>query len=107
MNKQIAEAHEWLSDLSRMLGSTNNPEYLRERMSLIRGLVETAEYADSLEKQYEQLHEENKRLEQFYNYFAKLYGQGLEIAEWHKNGDLEPFDYFFDSAEEHMEEEEA
>lgn len=30
--------------------------------------------------------------------FDSLYGQGLEIANWHMNGDLEPFDNFYDSA---------
>lgn len=34
----------------------------------------------------------------FKEYFDKLYGQGLEVANWHLNGDLEPFDSFYDSA---------
>lgn len=34
----------------------------------------------------------------FKEYFDSLYGQGLEIANWHMNGDLEPFDNFYDSA---------
>lgn len=38
----------------------------------------------------------------FYIYFKNLYGQGLEIANWHQNGDLEPFDEFFESAEMEM-----
>lgn len=29
-------------------------------------------------------------------YFDKLYGTGLEIANWHLNGDLEPFDNFYE-----------
>lgn len=39
---------------------------------------------------------------EFYDYFSELYGQGLEVANWHINGDLEPFDDFFDAAEEEM-----
>ena len=27
----------------------------------------------------------------FKEYFKDLYGQGLEIANWHQNGELEPF----------------
>lgn len=46
-----------------------------------------------------ELQEENKRLKAFYDYFAELYGTGLEVANWHLNGDLEPFDNFFDDAE--------
>lgn len=34
----------------------------------------------------------------FKEYFDSLYGQGLEIANWHMNGELEPFDNFYDSA---------
>lgn len=43
---------------------------------------------------------EYKQLQAFYNYFSELYGKGLEVANWHLNGDTEPFDSFFDSAEE-------
>lgn len=34
----------------------------------------------------------------FKNYFMELYGEGLEVANWHKNGDLEPLTTFIDSA---------
>lgn len=34
----------------------------------------------------------------FKQYFDELYGCGLEIANWHLNGDLEPLDNFIDSA---------
>ena len=36
----------------------------------------------------------------FYEYFKDLYGTGLEVANWHLNGNTEPFDNFFDSAVE-------
>jgi hypothetical protein len=45
---------------------------------------------------------EYKQLQAFYNYFSELYGKGLEVANWHLNGDLEPFDEFFVSAEENL-----
>lgn len=41
---------------------------------------------------------EVKALKYFKEYFDELYGEGLEIANWHLNGDLEPFDNFYDSA---------
>lgn len=34
----------------------------------------------------------------FKDYFDSLYGQGLEVANWHLNGNTEPFDSFYDSA---------
>jgi len=39
----------------------------------------------------------------FYNHFKSLYGQGLEVTNWHLNGDLEPYDSFFDLAVEDTE----
>lgn len=50
--------------------------------------------------------EELKEAREFKKYFDELYGEGLEIANWHKNGDLEPFDSFYESALEWSEEDE-
>lgn len=49
---------------------------------------------------YEELERKTDKLQAFYDCMRELYGQGLEVANWHLNGDLEPFDNFFDSAEE-------
>ena len=37
-------------------------------------------------------------LRAFKAYFDDLYGKGLEVANWHLNGELESFDNFFESA---------
>lgn len=34
----------------------------------------------------------------FKDYFDNLYGIGLEVQNWHLNGDAEPFDNFYDDA---------
>ena len=34
----------------------------------------------------------------FKEYFDELYGNGLEVVNWHQNGDTEPFDNFYESA---------
>ena len=47
---------------------------------------------------------EVERLRAFKSYFDSLYGTGVDIANWHKNGELEPFDNFYDSAIEEMNE---
>ena len=44
-----------------------------------------------------------KASQAFKSYFDDLYGQGLEISNWHMNGDTEPFDNFYDSAMEEYE----
>ena len=44
---------------------------------------------------------EKLQLVSFKEYFKDLYGQGLEIANWHQNGELEPFDNFYESAIEY------
>ncbi len=41
---------------------------------------------------------ELKALRAFKEYFDDMYGQGYEIADFHMNGDTEPFDNFFASA---------
>lgn len=33
------------------------------------------------------------------DYWDSLFGQGLEIVNWHLNGDTEPFETFWESAE--------
>lgn len=45
-----------------------------------------------------------EKISAFKEYFDELYGQGLEIANWHMNGSLEPFDNFYESAVMEMEE---
>lgn len=42
--------------------------------------------------------EECRKAVRFKKYFDELYGESLEVANWHKNGDLEPFDSFYESA---------
>lgn len=46
---------------------------------------------------------ENKKLKLFKKYFDDLWGIGLEIANWHLNGEVESFDNFYESAIEYME----
>lgn len=63
--------------------------YAKEMLSIIDALA-----------LIEELTEENRRLKAFKEYFDGLYGKGLGIASWHLNGALEPFDIFYDSAQE-------
>lgn len=43
-----------------------------------------------------------KAFQRFHSYWKDLYGEGLSIVGWNLNGELEPFEHFFDSAEEYM-----
>lgn len=47
---------------------------------------------------------EIEKLQAFKSYFDELYGKGLEVANWHLNGNAEPFDNFYESALEEMKE---
>lgn len=42
--------------------------------------------------------DELEKLRKFKEYFDELYGTGLEVKNWHLNGDTEPFDNFYESA---------
>lgn len=44
------------------------------------------------------MNEEFLNLKRFKEYFDELYGKGLYVAGWHMNGNLEPFDNFYESA---------
>lgn len=44
-----------------------------------------------------------KALYAFKSYFDDLYGTGLGVANWHMNGEMEPFDNFYESAIEEYE----
>lgn len=57
-----------------------------------------SEFVQFYEQKIEQLTEENERLRTFKEYFDSLYGTGLDVANWHENGALEPFDNFYESA---------
>ena len=46
----------------------------------------------------EKQQEEIERLKAFKLYFDELYGKGLDVANWHLNSELEPFDNFYESA---------
>lgn len=46
--------------------------------------------------------ERAEELKRFYDYFADLYGEGLEVIDCHRNGDPVLFDNFFDQAERVM-----
>jgi|SRR6185312_8148015 len=58
--------------------------------------------AEELLSTVEEQQKENERLKNFYNYFSELYGINLEVSNWHGNGELKPFDDFFDDAESEM-----
>lgn len=56
---------------------------------------EAAKYAlDLINRQQAEI----ERLKAFKSYFDELYGKGLDVANWHLNSELEPFDNIFESA---------
>lgn len=73
-------------------------------VSLVDGHIDyTEKDIDMRDKEIiKDLENKVKKLKAFKSYFDKLYGQGLLIANWHLNGDLEPFDNFYESAIQEM-----
>jgi predicted RNase H-like nuclease (RuvC/YqgF family) len=67
-----------------------------------RKLNELEQSISPMARKIKEQQKEIEKLKAFYDYFSELYGQGLEIANWHQNGELEPFDDFFESAEQEM-----
>jgi hypothetical protein len=85
----------WLIEQAEILNSNNE---------VVKAIVgeETLWQEGKYESKMMKLQNENKKLKAFHDYFSELYGQGLEVAYWHQNGDLEPFDEFFEGAKKEM-----
>lgn len=77
---------------------------LRPRGGIIpQKRAEMIDFAISALKEIQQYREigtveECREAKRFKEYFDELYGIGLEVANWHQNGDTEPFDNFYDAA---------
>lgn len=87
-----------IEQLSEKLG-----ESLEESTELSLKQFELEDTIKKLNKEIEQLKSEFEQSVKFKEYFIELYNQGLEIANWHLNGDLEPLTNFIDSACEEAE----
>lgn len=70
-----------------------------ELLSLVLGKLAAYEDTNLMPDEVEELQGRIEHLQSFYDYMSELYGEGLEVTNWHKNGDLEPFDNFFESAD--------
>ena len=82
----------------------NLDEYLDEdRINTVNIAISVLEENDKLKAEIEQLKLELEQLSKFKEYFMELYNQGLEVSNWHLNGDLEPLTNFIDSALEEAE----
>ena len=96
-----------------VISSKERLEEIKKQIKLLRGdmsvtSIEVDIDADIILDDMEWLVEQTERVEQLERFkvcFDELYRQGLEVAEWHMNGDLEAFDNFYESAIEHMESE--
>lgn len=98
------EGEEWFNDHFRELTDEEYMEFMIESYSEMpnHDEIETKALQENIKKRIEDAVAPYKA---FYDYFNELYGKGLEVANWHQNGDLEPFDEFFMSAEQEMENE--
>lgn len=74
-----------------------------ENTDFFNKLVESERENDKLKAEIEQLKSELEQSVKFKEYFMELYNQGLEVSNWHLNGDLEPLTNFIDSALEEAE----
>lgn len=50
-----------------------------------------------------EMDDEFGKYKKFKEYFDDLYGKGLEVENWHMNGETIPFDDFYESACEYAE----
>lgn len=99
----LQEANDWdiykAVDLLRRI----KREEIHERYTDRHTAFDLAIQALETVEQYKVLgtKDELEAVKRFKQYFDELYGEGLEVANWHQNGELESFDNFYDSACEH------
>lgn len=70
-----------------------------ELLSLVLGKLAAYEDTNLMPDEVEELQGRIEHLQSFYDYMSELHGTGLEVSNWHLNGDLEPFDNFFEGAD--------
>lgn len=88
-DEQIIKALEHCSNTDRCQGCVFNN---RRDATCINNLMRHA--LDLINRQKAEI----EKLKAFKSSFDELYGKGLDIANWHLNGALEPFDNFYESA---------
>ena len=67
------------------------------------GELNISNMARDCRREIERLMEANIKLEKFKSFFDELYGKELGVSYWHLNGDIEPFDTFYELAIAEME----
>jgi hypothetical protein len=114
INRQQAEISEYKDKCERCGAKTrvcieNLQNNIAEKQAEIERLTTLSELGKMRADDYRVMRDralkaeaEIERLEAFKSYFDELYGKGLDIANWHENGNLEPFDYFYDDAVKEM-----
>jgi hypothetical protein len=94
---------ERLTKVNRSLYGTkvDTEDYsLYKLLQLVLGKLAAYEDIGLMPDEVEEMKGDIEHYKKFYDYMCDLYGKGLEVANWHLNGDLEPFDNFFESADE-------
>ena len=95
-------------DLAILIENKSLPDGIEEMKVAISALGAIEQFRFERDIAIEQLRElglelgiktdEVQQAINFKKYFDELYGEGLEVANWHLNGDLEPFDNFYENA---------
>ena len=110
--KRLSEGYLTNLGILREYQSIGTPEKIKEELDHLRndndcqGLYFTLEERQDLARQHRELGkyktigtpEQCRVAVKFKEYFDELYGNGLEVVNWHQNGDTEPFDNFYESA---------
>ena len=79
-------------------------EQLKEDYSVLARQYDNVENSSiRYYNEVKQLKSELKQSVKFKEYFMELYNQGLEVSNWHLNGNLEPLTNFIDFALEEAE----
>lgn len=70
-------------------------KWVLELLNTIEALQQENE---QLQAQVAKMREALRKAREALDYWRELYGIGLEVLNWHMNGDIETFDSFYDSS---------
>ena len=98
---------EALAETTRQLGNARDTLKTSKNKAVLTATANKIDYLVAVQAALRgptrEMDDEFGKYKKFKEYFDDLYGKGLEVENWHMNGETIPFDDFYESACEYAE----
>ena len=95
--EEVQKQHESTKKLYEQ-GLTVAPVDVKRVIDLYDTIEALQQENEQLQAQVTRAKEVLRKVREALDYWRELYGIGLEVLNWHMNGDIETFDSFYDSS---------